>query len=240
MVARMPNPLDVLIVAAHASELAGLHDALGSALSKPVRGLHVAACDIGVGLPAASVGTMRSLRDRRPRAVILLGSCGMYPTAASSLVTADPSPLLRAVIPESVYLMDVAVARSEAAFPDPMPRIGRVDRALAEGVASVDPTALRGALATTLGITTSNEAAQRLERSGACTTENLEALGVALACESDRIPFCALLVITNIVGEGGRAQWLDQHAAAAERGARILLDWLESGAPGLPDARQVD
>src|SRR6202008_122654 len=101
----------------------------------------------GVGLPAAAVGTMRRLREHRPRGVVLLGTCGMYPAEATALETAGSPPVLRAVIPESVYLMDVAVARSDAAFPDPMSRIGRVDPVLAGGLASLDPTVLRGALA---------------------------------------------------------------------------------------------
>lgn len=221
----MVESLDVLIVAAHPSELAGLGTAFGSA---PVRGLHVAARSVGVGLPAATVGTMRNLQDRLPRALILLGSCGTYPHAAAAV------SLLQPVVPDSVLLTDVALARDEAAFPDPMPRTAKVDRLLSDGIARFSPKPLRCALATTLGITTSNEAAQALERQSACATENLEAMGVALACETHGVPFATLLVVTNVVGERGRSEWLQHHDAAAERGGRIVLDWLEAGAPGLP------
>jgi nucleoside phosphorylase len=217
--------LDLLIVAAHSSELVGLGAAFGSV---SVRGLHVDASEIGVGLPAACVGTMRSLRDRRPRAVILLGSCGLYPETAAGIA----SPLLTPVIPESVQLLDLAVATSTAAFPDPMPRATSIDRTLADGLASFAPNRLRGALGTTLGITTSDEVAHSLEHHSQCATENLEALGVALACESERVSFATLLVVTNIVGARGRKDWREQRVAAAERGGRILLDWLEAGAPG--------
>ncbi|HET6332204.1 MAG TPA: hypothetical protein VFG30_03290 [Polyangiales bacterium] len=222
----MSEPLDVLIVAAHASELTGLGVTFGSA---SVRGLHVAAAAVGVGLPAASVGTVRSLRDRRARSVILLGSCGIYPEASSS----NKAALLHPVVPDSLQLTELAVARGEAAFPDPMPRTGAIDRRLADGIAHMRPDVLRGSLATTLGITTSNEVAAALERQSLCATENLEATGVALACEAEGVRFAALLVITNGVGEHGRREWLQHHAAAAERGGRILLDWLEAGAPGL-------
>jgi len=248
----MTNSLDVLIAAAHESELAGLRSALGPSLTGRVRALHVGTCEIGIGLPAATVGAMRNLRDRRPRALILLGSCGAYPAAAATAlgiavpeptqpsaleVETLPEPLMRVVIPESVHLADAAIARSQAEFPDPMSRTADVDRDLAEGLARFYPNAWRGALATTLGITTSNTLAHRIESDSHCGTENLEALGVALACESEKVPFCALLVITNVVGDRGRGQWRQNHVAAAESGARVLLDWLEADAPGLAAAK---
>lgn len=245
----MTNSLDVLIAAAHESELAGLRSALGPSLAGRVRGLHVGTCEIGIGLPAATVGTMRNLRERRPRALILLGSCGAYPAVAAASIGVAvqessqpspgesetlPEPLMRIVIPESVHLADAAIARSQAEFPDPMARTAGVDKDLADGLARFYPNAWRGALATTLGITTSNTLAHRLESDSHCGTENLEALGVGLACESEHVPFCALLVITNVVGDRGRGQWRQNHAAAAGSGARVLLDWLEADAPGLP------
>jgi nucleoside phosphorylase len=248
----MTNSLDVLIAAAHESELAGLRSALGPSLTGRVRGLHVGTCEVGIGLPAATIGTMRNLRDRRPRALILLGSCGAYPAVAATALgigvhegsqasTLDaetlPEPLMRVVIPETLHLADAAIARSQAEFPDPMLRMASVDKDLADGLARFDPKAWRGALATTLGITTSNTLAHRIESDSHCGTENLEALGVALACESEHVPFCALLVVTNVVGDRGRGQWRHNHTAAAESGARVLLDWLEADAPGLSPAK---
>lgn len=159
--------------------------------------------------------------------MILLGSCGIFPGAASS------GALLEPFVPDSIQLVELAVATSQAAFPEPMPRGAAVDRALADGIARFAPEVRRGSLATTLGITTSDDVAQTLERASGCMSENLEALGVALACEAEQIPFAALLVITNVVGSAGRKDWLRKHKPAAERGGRIVLDWLEAGAPGL-------
>lgn len=224
MVGWMSESLDVLIVVAHPMELAGLGQGFGTT---PVRGLHVATCGVGVGLPAASVGTARSVRDMRPRAVILLGSCGIFPDASGS------AALLQPVVPDDIQLVELAVATKQAAFPDPMPRSAAVDRALAEGLARFAPDVRRGSLATTLGITTSDDVARTLERASGCSTENLEALGVALACEAERVPFAALLVITNVVGSSGRTDWLRNHEPAAVRGGRVVIDWLEAGAPGL-------
>jgi nucleoside phosphorylase len=224
MVGWMSESLDVLIVVAHEMELSGLGPGFGAT---PVRGLHVATRGVGVGLPAASAGTARSLRDARPRAVVLLGSCGIFPEASRS------AALLQPVVPSDIQLVELAVATKQAAFPDPMPRLAAVDRALADGLARFAPDVRRGSLATTLGITTSDEVAQTLERASGCTTENLEALGVALACEAERVPFAALLVVTNVVGSTGRSDWLRNHKPAAERGGRIVIDWLEAGAPGV-------
>lgn len=240
----MAERIDVLIAAAHPSELAGLRAVLGPELAGDVRGLHVASCEVGVGLPAASVGAACRLRERRPRALILLGSCGVYPGAAVRALAAHapsavdtpsiPPPLLRVAVPARVSLADAGVAQSQAAFPEPMPRAGVVHAALAEGLAACAEAPVRGALATTLAITTSNPLAERLERESGCETENLEALGVALACAAEQVPFAAVLVITNLVGEHGRAQWLANHALAAERGAQVIAKWLEDGASGLP------
>src|SRR5262245_8523927 len=94
--------LDVLIAAAHPVELSGLRTAFGRSLATRVRGLHVAARAVGVGLPAASVGSMRMLAELRPRALVLLGSCGVYPSAT----TRRGQALLAPAIPELVQLVD--------------------------------------------------------------------------------------------------------------------------------------
>jgi nucleoside phosphorylase len=138
------------------------------------------------------------------------------------------------LIPDEVKLVDAAESSGQAAFPGPMPSRARVHRGLAAGLRRAAQDPLRGALATTLGITTSNALARRIERASGCHAENLEALAVALACQSERVAFAALLLITNVVGSRGRAQWVEQHTAAADRGAAIVLDWIARGAPGLP------
>lgn len=240
----MAERIDVLIAAAHPAELTGLRALLGPSLEGDVRGLHVATCELGVGLPAASVGAACRLRERKPRALILLGSCGVYPAAAARAIAAIatpavdpgaiPSPLLRVAIPDRVVLADAGVAHAQAAFPEPMPRTAVAAGELVEGLVACAESAVRGAVATTLGITTSNELAERLERESGCETENLEALGVALACAAEQVAFAAVLAITNLVGEHGRAQWLAHYKLAAERGAEVLTKWLEAGAPGVP------
>ncbi|HKU43086.1 MAG TPA: hypothetical protein VJR89_33230 [Polyangiales bacterium] len=216
--------LDVLIAAAHPSELEGLHAVLGAGLQKRVRGLRVAARAVGVGMPAAAVGTLQVLRDTQARALVLLGSCGVY----------GHGLLLTAAVPDRLQLVDAAVIAGQAAIPDAMQATARAHRGLSAGLAKAAGKALRGTCATTCGITTSDGLARRLARAGAGAVENLEGVAVAMACERERVPFAAVLVVTNVVGRKGRRQWLENRVAAAERGAEILASWLDAGAPGIP------
>jgi nucleoside phosphorylase len=115
-----------------------------------------------------------------------------------------------------------------------MPHVAVCDRGLAAGLAQSAPNAARGALATTLAVTTDDALARELgERSGCCG-ENLEGVAVALACAAAAVPFAALLACTNEVGARGRAQWAAGHRAAAHDTAAALITWLAAGAPGLP------
>lgn len=219
---------DILILAAHAPELVGLRAALGPGLAGTVSNIRVVCATVGVGLPAAAAGAMRHLRDARPRAVLLLGSCGLYPRRA-------PFQPLAALIPTGVRLLDGSVLNEKAAFPAPMQLLCEPDRPLCDGLAQSDPGALRGEVATTLGITTDDGLARTLGRKSGCAGENLEAFSVALACAARDLPFACVLIATNAVGSEGREQWRKYQRKAAERGAALLLDWIEQGARGLPE-----
>lgn len=217
---------DVLILAAHAPELVGLRDALGPDLHGLHAGVNVVCATVGVGLPAAAAGTMRHVRDARPKAVILLGSCGLYPRRV------EFRPLLT-VVPTEVRLVDGSVVAEKAAFPAPMQLVREPDMRLSDALAQSDPTALRSAVATTLGITTDDTLARTLGRKSGCAAENLEAFSVSLACAARDLPFASVLIATNEVGSKGREQWRTHQRDAAERGARLVLDWLERGAAGI-------
>jgi nucleoside phosphorylase len=232
MVERMATTkgADLLILAAHAPELVGFRTALGSNLAGAIQNLRIVCATVGVGMPAAGAGAMRHVRDARPRAVLLLGSCGLYPRQV------EFRPLVP-LIPKGIRLVDASVLNQKAAFPAPMQLLVEPDAALSDAIAEVDPLALRGELATTLTITTDDALAVRIGRKTACCGENLEAFAVALACAARDLPFAALLVSTNAVGSKGREQWAKHQRKAAERGARLLLDWIARGAHGLPTRR---
>jgi nucleoside phosphorylase len=217
---------DLLILAAHAPELVGLRSELGTALSGVIADVRVMCATVGVGLPAAAAGTMRHVRDARPRAVVLLGSCGLYPRRSEFRA-------LQAVVPQAVRLVDANTLLDKAAFPAPMQLVVEADATLSGSLAESDPSCLRGEVATTLSITTDDALARSIGRKSGCGAENLEAFAVALACATRDVPFATVLISTNEVGSSGREQWRKYQRKAAERGGRLILDWLHQGARGL-------
>lgn len=223
--AQAADGIDVWIAAAHPLELEMFHARLGADLRASVCGRTIAATHVGVGLALAGAGAMRGLLEHRPRAVVLVGSCGIYGETSAF----RPGQL---VIPARVELLDVAELAGEAAFPQPMPRAVDTAAELSHALARNGHEVLRGTLATTLGISTSDKLAARLSDSG-CVAENLEAISIALACRERGVPFAAVLGVTNRVGSQGRAQWAQYRALAANATAEHVLQWLEAGAPGV-------
>jgi futalosine hydrolase len=217
--------VDVLIMAAHALELGPLRAALGADFRAVFGGRVIGMSEVGVGALLAGAGAMHALCTRRPRAALLVGSCGVYPGRA----VFSPGQL---VIPSRIAALDAAVLAGHAAFPAPMPAAIELDRAMRAQLAHAArrgepaPAPLEGPLATTLAITTDDALAARLGSGGDCLAENLEALPVALACHSQHVPFAALLGVTNAVGSQGREQWREHHAVAAQTTAGCITRWL--------------
>lgn len=216
---------DVLLVAAHPPELEGLSDMLGKGLYARLGGISVAACTVGIGMPAAAAGTAAALNSHRPYAVILLGSYGHYPGGSVN------EPMLPRAVGHAA-LVDQALMSGGAALPEPIPASVAFDPAITEclaGATGAGPITV----ATTLGITTDDELAHTLGGQGRHDAENLEAYAVAAACVARGVKVGGLLVGTNAVGAHGRAQWLDNNFEAARIGTTQVIDWLCAGAPGL-------
>ena len=208
---------DVLVLAAHAVELEGLASLLGTR--------RVACASVGVGLTAAGAGAMKALLEHAPRAVVLIGSFGRYP---SSAVGGTPDD---AYVAERVRLVDAAVAQKKGAFPAPMPTEVLLDRSLSIALERHGAKPMP-ALGTTLSITTDDELARALGEGTGCDGENLEALAVAQACAIEHVPCAVLVACTNEVGSRGRADWLAHHAEAARSTARVLEAFLHARAAG--------
>jgi nucleoside phosphorylase len=141
------------------------------------------------------------------------------------------------LVPARAFAIDGAERAGKAAFPQAMPVVSDLDVAICDALAAGATAVERGALATTLGITTDDALARELASRSGCYGENLEALAVALACKAAAVPFAAVLACTNEVGAQGRAQWLEHRAAAAAAVAQVVLGWLAGGATGLPQRR---
>lgn len=214
-------PCDVLITAAFHPELEAFERRLGDVKRGPMRAyfgrLDVAARAVGIGLPSASAGTALSIEELAPRAVVLVGTCGVYPGA--DLAIGD------VVAARRVMLIEPAVLTGEAQYPEPMSVLQESDTQLR--VHLVARGAREADVATTLAITVSDAAAERIASSTSMHVEHLEAHGVATACAARGVRFAAALGVANFVGKTARAEWLAHHRAAAAAAANTVLAWLE-------------
>jgi nucleoside phosphorylase len=184
----------------------------------------VAAKAVGIGLATSAAGAAARILTLKPRAVVLVGTCGVY-AGASSLAVGGVA------IGRRVVLADLAVARGEAAYPEPMSIEATCDRALAEGLAAHGGT--RVDIATTLAVTTNDTTAATLSARTACDAEHLEAYGVAAACAAESVPFVAALGVANTVGGRARDEWKRNHRAASAAAIGLLVKWMSEGAAGV-------
>ncbi len=228
----MGLPCDLLVLAAFHPELAPLRSTLGEELRSSFGGHEVAAFAVGIGLPAAAAGAAMRLAAHpvRPRAVVLVGTCGAF---------GDGIPLGGVAVGRRLVLGAPAVARREAAFPEPMATELSADPALAEalargdGAAATRPVVRLADIATTLGVTTDDALAADLATFTGCQVEHLEAFGVAAACAGAGVPFAAVLGVANRVGATGREEWRQNHRATSAAAIDVLVGWIASGASGI-------
>ena len=226
MNASSPGPIDLLILAAYPPELAGLRALLGERLEGHVSGTSVVCKAVGVGLPNASSGTTARLLQRRPRAVVLVGTCGYYPAA--------PIPIGVSIVARRVHLLSPIEAERRGAMPDPMSRALDCNAPLARGLGfGQEPLA---AIANTLVVTTDDALAAQLGASSGCAVENLEAFGVGNACALQDVPFACVLGVSNRVGSTGRDEWRAHHKAAGQAACDVVGRWIAAGALGLTHA----
>jgi nucleoside phosphorylase len=218
------DPTDILIVSAHLPELVGLRSTLGEFQEANVGGLAVVARPVGIGIPAAAVGTALEL-GRDPRAVIFVGTAGAYPGRGMSVG--------QVVVGRTLHLVSAAAATERGAFPAPMPVFAETAPRLCAELAR---GGLREAsVATTLAITTEDNLAASICASVDADVEHLEAFAVATACARTGTPFGIVLGIANVVGATARAQWQAHHEAAGAAATEAVADWLHRGAPGIDE-----
>lgn len=221
-------PVDVLLLAAHPPEFVGLRPHIGDQLSGFLRGLYVVAKTIGVGMAVSGAGTANRIHQLNPRAVILIGSCGVYPGPH------EYRPL-DIVVASRCHLFDPSVAAGKSEFPEPMQTVLDAHPMLGAGlVASSGPRARQAPVATTLAITTDDAVARAVHPATGFEAENLELFPVALACRAADVPFAAILGVTNVVGSAGREDWRQFQRDAAIAAAESLVTWIQNGAQGLP------
>jgi nucleoside phosphorylase len=163
------------------------------------------------------------LGEVRPRAVVMMGTCGSYASAALNVGDA--------VVSRRIVLVDPSALAGSSQFPEPMSMAIDGHPGLAKGLGGAG--ARQAAVATTLAITVDDSTASRIAQATGAQVEHLEAYGVATACAARGIQFVAALGVANTVGSLGREQWRVHHRQAAEAVTRVVLDWLRKGGAGL-------
>ncbi|MET0341797.1 MAG: hypothetical protein ABW252_12405 [Polyangiales bacterium] len=223
--------VDLLVLAAHAPELVGLRPHIGDALHGHVGALFVVAKTVGIGLAVVGAATLARLTQLKPRAVVVVGSCGVYPGP-------HPYQPLDVIVPSRLTLFDPSVSAGKAAFPEPMQTVAELDPTLADAlVAEAGPRGRTAEVATTMAITTDDAVARVVHDATGLEAENLELFPMALACKAQQVPFAAVLSVTNVVGSKGRADWRQYQRDAAVAAAEVVVRWARAGARGLPARR---
>lgn len=226
--------MDLLVVGAHPPELRGLRDRVGDRLDGTVEGLHVSGKTIGVGMGVAGASTAKRVFQLRPRAVVLLGTCGVYP----GLSGCQPHDV---IVANGVSLLDGGVSEGRSAWPAPMQTELPTNEAISAGLAAAGARVHRLRVGSPLAQTCSETLAGLFGggASGAksrCGAECLEAFAVAHACHLAEVPFAAALGVTHVAGPKGEQDYARYAKESAVAAADVLFNWVHGGAVGLPHA----
>ncbi|HJW42899.1 MAG TPA: hypothetical protein VJ463_00470 [Geothrix sp.] len=183
---------------------------LGPLAEHPPAGWETAT--VGVGAVTAAAATARLLAERRPEAVLFLGTCGRYD---------DRLQLFESIWASEAIATSLAEVRGEAYRP------GLEQSRWASTLAGTLPRQMvdalsRQAVAVPPAITNTREGAALL--APVAPVEHLELTGVFAACAAAGVPCGGALVVVNDVGPDAQAQWKANHA----EGSRRLVDRLRA------------
>ncbi len=221
--------MDLLVLAPTAPDLRGLHQTLGERIDGTIHGLHVSGKVVGVGMPASAASASKRVFQLQPRAVVLLGTCGVYPER-------DYQPM-DVVVGSEVTLLDHTIAHGAGRFPGPMVTKLASHAAMTAGLASTRPRARAAPVASPLSQTRDDQLVSQVRTTYEAHVEHLEAFSIATACHLANVPFSAVLSITHVVGSYGDDDWRRFQRDATLAAAELVVSWVYAGAPGLPSAR---
>lgn len=154
---------------------------------------------VGIGAVTAAAATAALVLDRRPEAVVFLGTCGRYDQRLPLFECLWATEAIATSLEEvrgGAYRPSLEQRRWASTLQGPLP-----------GHAVVVPPA----------ITCSAEGAALLATLG--PVEHLELTGVFEACRLAGVPCGAALVVVNDVGPDAQAQWRANHT----EGSRCLV-----------------
>ena len=167
---------------------------------------------LGVGPVAVAARLARLVADRRPDAVVLIGTAGAYPGGP---------PIGSAVVARRVGHGEGVAAMGLGYVPHPPVPIVCDPRLVSRLVLPEVDVLSTGA------VTTDPVLAARL--SDGWQVEHLEAFAAAAACADAGVPFTAVLGIVHEVGPDAHTQWLTNRNRAREV-AREAVGALVGGA----------
>jgi nucleoside phosphorylase len=214
----MPTPR-TLVLSAWEPEVAPLRRLLSAAPAARARAVALEA--VGVGTVDAAVGATAAIARTRPTRVIFVGTAGVYPSAARAF------PIGVATVAGELRLVSTATLRGDAYQPAPLVASAEPSVALSAGLARGASPRARAPVACPLAITRTAALARRIAATGAAL-ENLEAFAVARAAAAARLPFAAVLGVSNIVGPRAHAEWRANHLAASRAACHLMWTFLNA------------
>jgi uridine phosphorylase len=161
----------------------------------------------GIGLVECAIGTAELLARHSPAEAVFLGTCG---SARADLAIGD-----------------VVFATTASLFVGPGAElVGETDLVVPMEARLRDALVAAGAtpatVATSLGVTVTNELATHVSATG--DVEHLEAYAFVRACVRANVPCAVVLGIANVVGAKGRGEWRANHARASKLAAETLAE----------------
>lgn len=218
---------DVLVVASHAPDLAGMRPYLGERLDGILRNLRVRAKIVGLGASVAAAAVARGILAVQPRCVVMIGTCGVYP----GLSDFRPHDL---VVPTHARALDHAAIAGRASFPDPMQTSLETHALMSTALAASHPRGSLASVGSPLALTVDDALAAAVHPATGCKAESLELFGIAAACRAVEMPFVAALGVSHMVGSTGRQDWSQFQRDAVTSAASAVAAWIHAGAQGLP------
>ena len=157
---------------------------------------------VGVGAVTAAATTARLLVERRPEAVLFLGTCGRYDGRLGLFEALWASEAIATSLEEvhgRAYRPGIERTCWASTLAGPLPS---------------HPVAVPPAITLTL------EGASLL--ASVAPVEHLELTGVFAACQLAGVPCGGALVVVNDVGPEAQAQWTTNHAEGSRRLVEML------------------
>ena len=170
---------------------------------------HLSGVPLGVGPVVAAAHMAAALVERKPDAVVMMGTAGAY--VGSGLEIGQAIAARRVGLSHGVAAMGLGYVPRP---PSPVDCAGELLECL---------TLQQADVLTVGAVTTDSVLAGRL--SDGWQVEHMEAFGAACACAQRKVPFLAVLGISNVVGPDAHAEWL-VHRSAAQDAARAAVETL--------------